>query len=618
MKKISIALFSLFILAACKSQKTSSEITKNEHNTIIDIDLINIVDDKVRVEMTPIKFTNNIVTFNIPKTVPGTYSTDNYGKYIENLKALDVYGDELNVTHPDENSWIIKNANKINKIIYFVNDTFDTETTHDVFSPAGTNILSGKNFMLNLHGFVGYFKEHQELPYTINITHPSDLIGNTALTDSNIANDKDTFFTKRYFEVTDSPIMYAPENNASFKIGNMEILLSVYSPNNIVKATDLKVEMEKMMLAQKEFLGDVNATKKYCILLYMSDGKEDATGFGALEHHTSTTVVFPEMMPAEYLSKSMKDVVSHEFFHILTPLSVHSEEVHNFDYNNPKMSQHLWMYEGVTEYFANLFQINQGLINENEFYERVLGKVNGAKRFNDTMSFTKMSTNILNEPYKSNYINVYEKGALIGMCIDIIIREKSNGKEGILDMMKKLSNKYGVNKPFIDNILFDDITSLTYPEVQTFINNHVAGNTPIDYKVFFDKLGLKIQSKETKTGYLLKDMQTPYIDVDQKTKEILFINKTNTFLTSLGIKPKDRLVSINDTKYNLENIQALVEASFAWTSGSAIKMVIKRDGKEIILKGKVIEPMGKTYNLISDELPDTDKRLILRNAWMKG
>jgi len=350
----------------------------------------------------------------------------------------------------------------------------------------------------------------------------------------------------------------------------------------------------------------------------MSSMQNDAKGFGALEHHTSTTVVFPEMMPKQALAQQMKDVVSHEFFHILTPLSVHSEEVHNFDYNDPKMSEHLWMYEGVTEYFANLFQINQGLVDEYEFYERVLAKVNGSKMFNDTMSFTKMSKNILEEPYKGNYINVYEKGALIGMCIDLIIREKSNGEHGILDMMKDLSAKYGVEKPFIDAVLFDDITALTYPEVRTFINTHVVGDTPIDYTKFFEKLGLSMQSKETKTGYLLKDMQTPYISADQKTKEVFFLEDTNSFLTTLGVKPNDRLVSINGTDYNLTNIQALVGASFGWTPGNDIKMVVKREGKEITLEGKIIEPMGKTYTLAPDDLPTTDKRVVLRNAWMKG
>jgi len=106
---------------------------------------------------------------------------------------------------------------------------------------------------------------------------------------------------------------------------------------------------------------------------------------------------------------------------------VHSNEIHYFDFNTPKMSKHLWMYEGVTEYFANLFQVNQGLIDEDAFYKRMVGKINNAKRLNDTMPFTTMSANVLVEPYKAQYLNVYEKGALIGMCIDIIIREKAMG-----------------------------------------------------------------------------------------------------------------------------------------------------------------------------------------------
>ena len=46
------------------------------------------------------------------------------------------------------------------------------------------------------------------------------------------------------------------------------------------------------------------------------------------------------------------------FSTLFSPLSVHSEEIHSFDFNEPNMSMHLWMYEGVTEYFANLFQVN--------------------------------------------------------------------------------------------------------------------------------------------------------------------------------------------------------------------------------------------------------------------
>jgi len=85
-----------------------------------------------------------------------------------------------------------------------------------------------------------------------------------------------------------------------------------------------------------------------------------------------------------------------------------------------------------TEYFANLFQINQGLITADEFYQRMASKIANSANLNDTMPFTEMSANVLVSPYKEQYLNVYEKGALIGMCIDIIIREKVMANEEFL------------------------------------------------------------------------------------------------------------------------------------------------------------------------------------------
>jgi len=100
-------------------------------------------------------------------------------------------------------------------------------------------------------------------------------------------------------------------------------------------------------------------------------------------------------------------------------------------------------------------------------------KIKQSKSFVDTMSFTTMSANVLKSPYKEQYTNVYQKGALIGMCIDIIIREKSNGEKGILNLMQQLSKEYGVHKAFNDEELFAKITALTYPEVGDFLRTYV-------------------------------------------------------------------------------------------------------------------------------------------------
>ena len=78
------------------------------------------------------------------------------------------------------------------------------------------------------------------------------------------------------------------------------------------------------------------------------------------------------------------------------------------------------------------------------------------------------------------------------MCIDILMREESHGQRGILSLMKELSNKYGINKPFEDDKLIDEITAMTYPSVGEFLKTHVVGTTPIDYNRFFDKVGLEL------------------------------------------------------------------------------------------------------------------------------
>ena len=524
------------------------------------------------------------------------------------------------MTKIDENSWKIVDAKKLQKITYWVNDTYDTETgggfgNSDVFSPAGTNI-SPENIMLNTHGFVGYFSDKLEVPYTTTITHPNTFFGATSMTDTDVSNTQDIFKSYRYADLVEHPIMYSKPDYTTFKVDDMEIIISVYSPNGTYKVSDIAPAMETMMRAQKKFLGGINSTKKYAVLLYLSDMKKpDAKGFGALEHPTSTTVVMPEMMPKEQMEEQLKDVVSHEFFHIVTPLGVHSKEIQYFDFNAPKMSKHLWMYEGVTEYFANLFQINQGLISEDDFYNRMSDKISQAAAMNDTMPFTTMSANVLDKPYKDQYLNVYQKGALIGMCLDIIIRENSNGERGILDLMQKLTNEYGEKKPFNDDELFDKIASFTYPEVKTFLETYVSGPTPIPYDTYFAKVGVT-QSKRKIAGNVFLKGQTPYITVNQETKEIIILPEIElpAFYAALGIKNGDILKAVNGTNYNLDNIYDLIMASQNWKENDAITIKIKRDGKENDVKGLVKLPYEEAEGLQATDI----SKSVIKNAWLKG
>ncbi|MUH38120.1 peptidase M61 [Zobellia amurskyensis] len=622
MRKICLLAITV-LLASCGA--TKNVLTADKTPVLAALDLKNVVDDKVAVTVDAGAFTTEEVSFFIPKTVPGTYSTDNYGQYIEGFKALDYEGKELEFSKTDENTWKISNGKSLDKVTYLVNDTYDTEgeVKDKVFSPSGTNIIAGKTFMLNLHGFVGYFGGLKEVPYELSVSRPDALKPTTSLTlkqlESPVAN-VDVFTADRYFDVIDNPILYAKPNTETFEINGITVTLSVFSPSGIYSALSLKDRMEKMMGAQKTFLGDINGTKVYNILLYLSTMEaDDASGFGALEHHTSTVVVLPEAMPKDGLEQAMVDVVSHEFFHIVTPLSVHSKEVQYFDFNDPKMSQHLWMYEGTTEYFANLFQIQQGLIDEGEFYQRMMDKINNAKSYDDAMSFTEMSKNILVEPYKKNYANVYEKGTLINMVLDITLRQLSNGEKGVLWLMKELTEKYGNNTPFEDDELIDEIVSMTYPEIRDFFDTYVIGDTPIDYNEYLVKVGLKADMVEQETGYFL-DGENPFIDVQQGDENVVFIRKgiqLNSFFTDLGAQGGDVIKSINDTAVSLKSIRPIIGQSFGWSPDTDIKMTVERGDEEIELEGKVGSPILniETITPVEDASAETKK---LREVWLKG
>jgi predicted metalloprotease with PDZ domain len=378
--------------------------------------------------------------------------------------------------------------------------------------------------------------------------------------------------------------------------------------------------MEKMMRGQKAFLGDINSTKHYTIILYLSNmDDKDATGFGALEHHTSTVVVMPEQISKERLEEAIFDTVSHEFFHIVTPLTIHSREIQYFDFNRPKMSMHLWMYEGTTEYFANLFQVQQGLITEGDFYKRIMEKVERSKTYDDNMSFTVMSKNVLEEPYKKNYANVYEKGALINMALDIRLRELSGGEKGVLWLMKELSKKYGNSTPFEDDRLIGEIVAMTYPEIREFFDVHVIGDTPINYGEFWQKVGLTTTKEEQATGYFF-DAEVPYIDVDPGNDNAIFIREgiqLNSFFKNLGAQGGDIIKSIDGKLINLVNIRLLIGESLNWSPDREISLVVERGDEEVALTGTVGVPTLEVVKLVPME-GASEQQKKLREAWLKG
>ena len=283
------------------------------------------------------------------------------------------------------------------------------------------------------------------------------------------------------------------------------------------------------------------------------------------------------------------------------------------------------MYEGTTEYFANLFQINQGLIDEQNFYNRILEKLNYSQRYDDTMSFTEMSAGIVDEPYQTNYANVYQKGALINMCLDIIIREQSGGDKGILWVMQNLAQRYGTEKPFQDDALIDEIVAMTYPEVGEFFKTHVEGNTPIDYMDYFSKVGLTMGETEVPLpSILFKDNQSPFFTPQPNASGVVqyVVTDLNTTIEAMGVQVGDLFLGLDGKmlpeikQENAEGINAVFTPSFMWDDQKEFSITVQRGEEQLTLRGVTGTPSAKANGVVEDPTA-TEAAVALRQAWLK-
>lgn len=607
--KVTIKIMLLLITTAAFGQNNTYKFK---------LDLNKISSDLIQIELTPPEIKSDKIIYNIPKIVPGTYSIYDFGQYSMDFEAFDKDGRSLSVNRLDKNRWEIDNAQNLAKITYWVEDTWDANVPELVFEPGGTNIEKDENVVLNNHGFFGYFDGMKNLKYEINVTRPENFYGSTGLTTITTKGNTDTYTIGNYMDLVDSPIMYNVPDTVFIKVGNADVLISVYSKNKAATAKEIAEDIKEILEHQKDYLGGTLPVDKYAFIIYLYAGASGSGGSGALEHSYSSFYYLPEM-PADQLSGFIVDVSAHEFFHIVTPLNIHSKEIGDFDYINPKMSKHLWMYEGVTEYFAGHVQVYGGMQTPAEYLKVVEEKLKGASGYKDDLPFTEMSLGCLDE-HKHQYGNVYQKGALIGLCLDILLRDKTNGEVGVKDMMQKLSETYGKYKSFEDDKLFQKIAELTVPETKAFFANYVEGDKELPFEELFEKVGITFKKDVTVNEITLGSV---LLSFNPETQRVFIVDMSNAdaFGKALGYKTNDEIVAINGEPIDMNTVREQI-ADFKKNTkpGEKVQIEVARKEKGVYknkkLKAKAILIEKKKDFLIEFNESATEEQLKLRKAWL--
>lgn len=603
-------LYLLATLCVCYALSASAQ---NRYQYTVDITKVD--NDELTVTLITPKVKTASIIFYMPKIVPGTYTNSDFGKFVHNLKAYDKAGKALAVKQTaDSNGWQISKAATLYKIEYKVEDSWDASFKHGVYEMAGTNFEANKNFVFNTCGIFGYLDGMKKIPFELNITKPEGFYGSSGLVAQSTSSTKDVFVCDNADHLYDSPIMFCVPDTTVLKVGATDVLVSVYSPKKEITSKFVAENLQNLLNAAKNYLGGKLPVNKYAFLYYFNGEQKTVQGQGAWEHSYSSFYSLPELPQASFIGQII-DVSSHEFFHIVTPLNICSKEVREFNFNKTILSKHLWLYEGSTEYDAHHTQVTQGLIKPAEYFKRLSQKMQVSRKyFNDTLPFTKLSLGSADE-YAKQYVNVYQKGAMINVCLDLYLESLSEGNYGLHNLKHDLSLQYGPTNYFEDDKLFDEITKLTFPEVRGFFTKYVEGNEPLPYDKFFSMAGIRYTPKKEVSAITMGGIS---IQPDEEGKpSVTSTVRINSFGKKMGYKKGDVITSVNGEQVTAANFTDVAARFTANTKeGDTVIVKIKRGAEELTLSAPAEKVTKTEEHLLEFDEAATKEQLKVRDAWL--
>jgi predicted metalloprotease with PDZ domain len=595
--------------------------SQNRYQYFIDVNKLD--NDGLNVELKTPQVKTATAVFSIPKIIPGTYAIADYGKFISRVKAFDKNGKSLTVKKLNENQWKISNAARLDKISYRVDDIYDAAQKHSIYPMAATNFEEGKNIVLNMPGVFGFIEGLRSLPFQIALQKPSQFYASTSLKPVSASPTSDVFEAPGVDALYDYPIMYSVPDTASVQVGNCSVLVSVYSPNKQVHAKEIAGWMSNLLDAARQYLGGKLPADKYAFIYYFRDPELKHSfppGLGGALEHTTSSFYYLEEAPAEQLKEGIIDMSSHEFFHIVTPLTIASKEVKEFNFNEAVMSKHLWLYEGVTEYTAHHVQVKYGLNSVREFLDKLSDKITTSRSYyNDSLPFTELSKHSTDK-WAPQYGNVYQKGALIAACLDIYLLHLSNGAYGLRNLTYDLGVRFGKYRYFNDEELFDNIAELTYPEVKEFLQKYVAGPTPIPYEYFFGLAGVQFVPKTERQTFSFGN-----IAMGVNEKGVVVINppfKPNEFGKKLGYRQGDEIYAFNGIAVTPQNLNEVInQVRSGMKEGDPFTVKIGRRSSNnvtdtVTLSTAVFKVTVTDINKLNPMPDATAKQRLVQKAWL--
>ena len=234
-------------------------------------------------------------------------------------------------------------------------------------------------------------------------------------------------------------------------------------------------------------------------------------GYGGLEHRASTALIcnrddLPSMQEKKVGSgyRRFLGLASHEYFHTWNVKRIKPAAFVPYDLTQENYTRQLWFFEGFTSYYDDLVLARTGLIEPLSYMELLaenIGKVmsqsgRGKQSVADSSFDAWVKYYRQDENSPNAIVSYYQKGAMVGLALDLTIRQRTLGAKSLDDAMRALWKDYGSKGIGVPEGGVEKIAgTVTGLDLKDFFSAAVHGTVDIDLATLFSTMAIDVAWK---------------------------------------------------------------------------------------------------------------------------
>jgi len=173
------------------------------------------------------------------------------------------------------------------------------------------------------------------------------------------------------------------------------------------------------------------------------------------------------------------------------------------DYTKANYTRALWFSEGVTSTAEGIIQLRAGLIDEKQYLNNLAGEITELERrpAHLTQSAEDSSLDAWLEGFSyyrrpDRSVSYYNKGNLLGIMLDLAVRDASHGQASLRNVMQWMNANYAKKHRYFDdsNGVREAAEAVSHADFAWFFTKYVSGTEEIPWNDFLRSVGLRVDS----------------------------------------------------------------------------------------------------------------------------